>query len=228
MSQTGCRLSEMTDTFAKAGFVFVHDWRESHGNGGQISLQQANTQGRTPQVMVIGYDRDHKVTGVWQEREAKDYLQADLIRRGTDKERHLTERFVQVGSYTNSCGTAGSRTYVEYGRADGVWTVFGAAGHGESASFGKAPSGLDMKRAQDRLVEANRNWDAYVAEIDTGREFDENRLCPGPWVQKFDNTWSRRFYLDGQERFFVLAWSETEPAKPSQRYGWDIVPSLAD
>jgi hypothetical protein len=70
-------LLEVEHFFEDMGYVRVHVWEETHGEGGSVFMQRPGHG--LPNVFVIPFDRSHRVSGFYQLHEHRDYLLAAEI-----------------------------------------------------------------------------------------------------------------------------------------------------
>ena len=199
------------------GLVHCHDWRESHGNGGQETWQAPfnmvygdRTDVSVP-AFTLCYNREGFVTGLMQRSENRDYLKAlEINGRG-----HDTGDYLEYGKpYTSQCATSGSFKVVEYdnhGRDETMgWHVFGAAGHPDHASWEKQGyNPLILKR----FYPARRAWDDAIDSSDF-REVDN--LYETRWVEVSADVWTRTFQHDRKSYRFTLTF---EPGEKRVAFG---------
>jgi hypothetical protein len=114
--------------FRASGFKVVHEWRESHGDGGCYSMQDAIAG----QLIEISYDREGRFRRLDTKRAADhDFLLAKEIK--ADPKRYVP---VQKGEVISPCATAGFRDYQEkalFADDKVFYRISGVAGHGEYA-----------------------------------------------------------------------------------------------
>lgn len=126
-------------TIELTGWELVHEWHESHGNGGQRFYQEAikaepqwwrplaESRGKTP-CLVVAYDRTGASTRVWMEQ--KGYALAAWVAANRKAEPY---RWTAKGSDIAPCCTAGTDHLVLDGHRS--LSIFSAAGHGAEAAY---------------------------------------------------------------------------------------------
>lgn len=109
MERPTAPMQPMRDTLTALGFVKVHTWYESHGDGGSETWQDKNLHDWSGSVSIVSlsFDRGGRLTGFRKEVGgfAHDYLMAKKIREDA------TGRWHEVKSRMEACGTGGATFY---------------------------------------------------------------------------------------------------------------------
>jgi hypothetical protein len=119
------------------GYILVHTWYESHGEGGSHTLQSPQYMiNNLCRKMIVSFNRNGEATGIREEVDTHNYVRARVIREEIredekDKVSDRHRRWTKVGHYTSACCTSGADTYVN--RNGDYIRIVGVAGHGEYA-----------------------------------------------------------------------------------------------
>lgn len=117
----------MTDqTITLLGWVHVHRWNESHGNG-HDDIYQGEGRGLNDKVKLLTVcTRRNQSTSIRTELSSHDYLMARTIRSNPDRYAPVGDRVI------SQCCTAGHDDFHDIQSGD-IYRVVSVAGHGEYA-----------------------------------------------------------------------------------------------
>lgn len=124
-------LDSVVKMLEEIGYVQVHTWYESHGDGGQVTLQKSGYITWKARCMVVSFNREGNAKDIFAPNDKRNYLMAKNIRE------NKWDDFVPVGRENiSSCCTASTQRFCQRGmEKDGVWVIHSVAGHGEWAEW---------------------------------------------------------------------------------------------